>query len=144
MKHPYVATLTSKFRNAGAPLAPKKTRKKRPSPISFRVTDDERVQLQDMAGRTPIGTYVKACLFEGKKPRKSRQANVVKDYEALAQVLGTLGRSDVFRNLNTLIIQAEAGNLNLSDEHVRTVLAACACISSMRADLIRALGLKAD
>lgn len=144
MKHPLSNYLTPSFLSAAAKPEPKPKRKKRPSPISIRVTDEERAELQAMAGRTPVGAYIKECVFKGRTPRKSRHSNPIEDFDALARVLSALGRSDVFRNLDALVAQAEAGTLDLSDEHLQTVLAACACVTSMRSDLIRALGLVAD
>lgn len=141
MKHPLTDILNVAF-NTAAPK-PKKQRK-RASPISIRVSDDERAQLQALAGRKPLGTYIKDCLFKGQKPRKTPERRPVDDFEALAKVLSALGRSDLFRNLDMLVAQAEAGTLDLTDAHVQTVLTACACVTSMRADLIQALGLKAD
>lgn len=144
MKHTLCDVLTPAFQSATVRPKAKSKRKKRPSPISIRVTDDERAELQAMAGRRPVGAFIKECLFKGRKPRKVRNPNPVDDFEALAKVLSALGRSDVFRNLDTLVAQAEAGTLDLTDDHVSAVLTACACVTSMRADLIQALGLKAD
>ena len=144
MKHPLSNYLAPAFLSAATKPEAKSKRKKRPSPISIRVTVEERAELQAMAGRAPVGAYIKECVFKGHTPRKARHSNPVDDFDTLARVLSALGRSDVFRNLDVLAAQAEAGTLDLSDGHIQTVLAACACVTSMRADLIRALGLVAD
>lgn len=144
MKHPLSNYLTPSFLSAAARPEPKPKRKKRPSPISIRVTDEERAELQAMAGRTPVGAFIKECVFKGRTPRKGRHSNPIEDFDTLARVLSALGRSDVFRNLDALVVQVEAGTVDLSDEHIQTILAVCACVTSMRADLIRALGSVAD
>lgn len=133
--------LTRSFQTSSVPKKAKPN-KNRPAPLSIRLSDDERAQLQDWAGRTPLSSYVKACLFEGKKPRRAKAGDTAKDFEALARLLAALGKTDAFRNLDQLVQMAEAGTLELSDEHVQTILAACLCVTDMRNELMRALGLK--
>ncbi len=136
--------LGDRFGSAVAPVSSPPPKKKRPAPLSVRLSADERDQLQTWAGRTPLSTYVKSCLFDGKKPRKARNRTSVEDFETLARLLAALGKTDAFRNLDTLVRQFENGTLDLSDEHIQTILAACACVTAMRDDLMCALGLKAD
>ncbi|MEM1341465.1 MAG: hypothetical protein AAGA97_00775 [Pseudomonadota bacterium] len=142
MKTVISGILTERFRTES--LAPPRKKKKHPAPLSIRLSEDERAQLQSWAGRKPLSTYVKECLFKGRKPRKAANSNPVQDYEALARVLGALGRSGIFRNLDGLAKQAEEGTLDLSDDTIQAIVAACLCVSEMRNDLVRALGLKAD
>ncbi|MDJ1008791.1 MAG: hypothetical protein QNJ13_13325 [Paracoccaceae bacterium] len=134
--------LGSRFVDAASAEAKPKPKKRRASPLSIRLSEDERSQLQALAGRTPLGTYVKACLFDGKTPRKAPKGNSARDYELLARLLAGLGQTDAFRNLDQLVRMAEDGSLDLSDETVQTILAACVCLSAMRGDLVKALGLR--
>lgn len=136
--------LTEEFGTASIVRPARKPKKKRPSPLSVRLSDDEWAQLREWAGRTPLSTFAKLCIFEGKKPRKARSRTNVEEFDALARVLAALGRTDAFRNLDKLVRMAEEGALDLSDENVQIILAACACISAMRDDLMCALGLKAS
>lgn len=143
MKRAFPSEFLTKNFNAAASQRAKVKHRKRPSPVSIRVSDGEKMQLQEWAGTTPISTYVKSVLFDGKKPRNARCSAAIRDYQALAQVLSALGRSGVFTNLDKMVQDAEAGRLNLSDKDVETVLTACAVVTQMRDDLVRALGLKA-
>lgn len=115
--------------------------KKRPAPLSLRLSDAEREQLEADAGGTPLGTYIKERVFENFSGYRVR--SVVQDYEALARLLAAMGRSNVFANLERLSREAEAGNLTLSPESEYEIGAACACVLQMRDDLIYALGLRA-
>lgn len=138
--------LTSRFAGSSQekPQPRTKPTKKRTPPLSVRISDDERALLESWAGRMPLGTYVKKRLFDGVdiKPRKARQRSVVEEYDLLARLLGTLGRTDAFRNLGKLIALVENDRLDLDDDDLQTILGACACITAMRRDLVEALGLK--
>lgn len=146
MKQLFPTNYLSKHFSAAEKQESTATKKKRKPPLSIRLNDDERTLLESWAGRTPLSTYVKKRLFAdgGKKPRKARSSTSVQDYDTLARLLGALGRTDAFRNLDKLIAMAENGTLDLEDEHIKTVLAVCACVTEMRNDLIVALGLKGD
>jgi len=122
-----------------------KPKKKRPSPLSLRLSEDERSVLEDQAGRQSLNAYIKDRLFGDDKQRnKSQRYKVVQDYEALARVLSALGQTELFANLSILIGQFESGDAVLSPEAEDEIGVACACILLMRDDLIKALGLIAD
>lgn len=115
--------------------------KKRPAPVSVRFSDDERERLEADANGMPLGTYIKGRVFEGGTGHPVR--SVVQDYELLAQVLATMGRSNLFANLDSLSREIEAGNLAVSPEAEYEVGLACACVLQMRDNLVYALGLRA-
>jgi len=119
-----------------------KRAKKRPSPVSVRFSDDERKRLEADANGVPLGTYIKGRVFADGS--EYRGQSVMRNYEALAQLLATLGRSDLFANLDVLAREIEAGNLTLSPEAEFEIGVACACVLQMRDDLIYALGLRAE
>ncbi|MEM6538003.1 MAG: hypothetical protein AAF668_09775, partial [Pseudomonadota bacterium] len=55
----------SDFNNAARP------RKKRPSPLSLRLTDEERAVLQDLAGGRSMNSYIREKVFgEAASPRR--------------------------------------------------------------------------
>lgn len=119
-----------------------KIRKKTPPPLSLRLTEAERVLLEKAAGNTSLSAYIRERIFgEAAQKRKSRNRNPVKDQEALARVLGLLGRSRIANNLNQLAKDSNCGALVLDEETNAKIEEAHAHVLSMRSDLIRALGL---
>lgn len=102
------------------------------------------MQLEADANGAPLGTYIKACVFENGSVAKKRWRSVVQDSEALACLLATMGRSNVFANLEALARQAEIGQLTLSPEAEYEITVTCACALQIRDDLIYALGLRPE
>ncbi|MEM7504998.1 MAG: hypothetical protein AAF417_23450, partial [Pseudomonadota bacterium] len=72
-------------------------REKKFSPvISVRVNREERKKLERDAAGMSLSAYVRERLLgDDLKPRKTRGKFPVKDQQALAQVLGRLGRSEI-------------------------------------------------
>lgn len=63
-------------------------RSKRPTPVSLRLTVEERAQLEREAGGRSLSAHIRDCLFNGRAaPRKTKSAGSVKDHAALARVL---------------------------------------------------------
>ena len=119
-----------------------KHKKKRASPLSLRLSADERSALEKQAGRQSLNAFIKDRLFGDDKQRnKSQRYKVVKDYEALARVLSALGQTELFANLSSLIEQIESGDVVLPPEAEEEIGVACACVLLMRDDLVKALGL---
>ena len=118
----------------------KRQSKKRPSPLSIRLSENEREALQKAAAGRSINSYVKGRLFDTKKGRRKAP---VEDYEALARALSLLGQSNVYTRLSALLLAIEAGKLDASTDAERDIRQACATVRSIRSDLIIALGLKA-
>lgn len=111
-------------------------------PFSIRLTDAERCLLLDRAGRVPLGTYIRDALLSGDaQAKRRRQTRPVKDHEALGRVLAALGQSRISSNLNQLAKAVNIGVLPVTPETEADLAEACAAVSAMRADLMRALGL---
>ncbi|MEM9763529.1 MAG: hypothetical protein AAF968_13650 [Pseudomonadota bacterium] len=66
----------------------------------------------------------------------------MKDHEALARVLGRLGRSRLYTDLQRLLLAVEEGRVPLEKDMEAELRTACAEITAMRRDLVTALGLK--
>lgn len=134
------------FSQAAQLAAPEKPRKKkRPAPLSIRISDEEREQLKTEAAGASVHGYVRDCLFgaaASKHSRVRRPASV--DHAALARILGTLGQSRLSSNLNQLAKSANMGALPVTPELSQELHNACADIATMRQDLMRALGLKPE
>lgn len=98
--------------------------------ITLRLTEEEDVQLKDMAGGISVSAYVRNQLFgEAAAPRKRHQRVPVKDHEALSQVLGLLGESHMASNLNQLARHANCGTLVMDEETEGEIRMACARIA---------------
>lgn len=117
-------------------------RKKRPPPLSIRVSDEERKKLKRDAGGGSVNAYVRQKLFGASAtPRNSKQKPSA-DIEALGRVLGALGRSRLASNLNQIAKAANVGALPVTPELEKELHDACADIRAMRRDLLKALGVK--
>ncbi len=135
--------------NAVARQPTKKPKRKSPPPFSLRLSWDERAQLEREAGRLSLGEHIRRKLF-GKTETKggTRQRSHTKphnptiDHVALAQLLGTLGQSELGRSMIALSMAAQCGALPVDDELTDKLHSACDDISEMRNVLIVALGIK--
>jgi len=126
-------------------VSTRKSKKKRPSPLSLRLSGEERALLEDQAGGQSLNAYIKDRLFgEDDGRRKSQRYKVIEDYEALARVLSSLGQTELFGNLSTLMEQIEEGKVVLSPQAEEEIAVMCACVLLMRDDLVKALGLRED
>lgn len=104
--------------------------------LSVRLTPEERLALQDRAGDVPISAFVRAQLLG--KARTSR-TTPAPDRHALAQILGLLGETSVFRALSALEKAVQIGALP-EDEEIRSTLAAArADLAEIKSLLMHAL-----
>ncbi|WP_439629950.1 hypothetical protein [Shinella sp.] len=122
------------------------------SPLSLRLTPEERATLEAAAGGRALGAYIRARLFAGEgrhtigvesdgngnAERLSPEAR----QRLLAQILGALGQSRALRSLSELAEAARIGVLPLAPDVLADIRAACAGIQEIRLVLLRALGLK--
>lgn len=88
----------------------------------------------------PLGAYIRSRLFRGRE-RQPRRG--VSEDQALARLLGELGKARLANNLNQLAKAANTGSLPVTPETEAALLAACKDVQWMRAALVEALGLKA-
>ncbi len=119
--------------------------KQRPSPISIRLSDEQRAELQRRAGNQPLGTFIKAALFDARATgRRSSPTATPMDHAALARALSTLGRSNLASNLATLAKAADAGNLYFGEETRKQITQACKDVAEIRSLLMQALGKRSE
>ena len=112
-------------------------------PFSVRLTQQERQRVEQAAAGLPLGTYIRSRILDETVPRRRlRNRHPVKNREALAQLLGALGRSNIANNLNQLARAVHTGSLPVTPETEQEIQTACAHIAWMRAELMRALGLE--
>ncbi len=143
------AGLSKSFGKASTSKAsqPRK-RRKRAAPFSLRLTPDERARLSREAGETPLSTYIKLRLFNKRPDLASLRPALpggrpATDTVLISKLLAALGEALLANNLNQLARHANMGTLDISKATENELLAACAEVHAMRADLIAALGLKA-
>lgn len=114
-----------------------------PSPVTLRLKPDERELLENRAGDLTLSAYMRLCLFGDDIPtQRTRGKQPVKDYQALGQLLGVMGRSNLANNLNQLSKAVNQGNLPLSRDAEMHLKQAAFEIAAMRLILIKALGLR--
>jgi len=122
---------------------PKRRRKRRPKPVFVRVTEQEREELERNAGDLTISAYVRSrCIGDSAQPHRTRGKRPVKDYEALCQVLGALGKSKLPNNVNQIAKAINTGTVALPEDMEAAMLEAAYNIAYIRMTLIKALGLK--
>lgn len=119
------------------------------SPLSLRLTPEERARLEAAAGNRALGAYIRARLFA--EPEHGAVVAGTDDaarlspevrQRLLAQILGMLGQSAAFRSLGELADAARIGVLPATPDVLAEIRAACAAIEEIRLTLLRALGLK--
>lgn len=122
-----------------------KKKAKRAAPLSLRLSDQERETLARAAGSASLNSYIKSKVFDGDmKLSRQRGQAPVKDHAALARALGLLGNLRLANNLNQLAKAANMGALPLSPEVEEELIATCAAVIAIRAELMKALGYSAD
>ena len=69
------------------------------SPLTLRLTPDERQRLEDLADGMTLSAYVRACMFaKDAKPRKAQGSDGSVDRKAIAEALALLGQSRIASN----------------------------------------------
>lgn len=132
--------LSARFGKAAKQPEPAVAKKrKRPSPLSVHLNEDERAKLERAAAGQSLNSYVKERLFAGSGSRKGAS----KDYAELARALSLLGRSDIQTRLTALLLAIEKEQLPTSKDVERDIRDACNMVKMIRAELVTALGLKA-
>jgi Mobilization protein NikA len=134
----------NEFRQAvQTPGQSKPARKKRPAPLSIRVSDEEREKLKVDAAGGSIHGYVRNRLFgaDASSSIRVRRGKTI-DHEILGRVLGALGQSRLSSNINQIAKAANIGALPVTPELTATLHEVCTDIRAMRRDLIMALGIK--
>ncbi len=124
-----------------------KKNRKRPVPISIRVTTGEKEQLQRAAGTLAISAYIRQKLFgdnvakrEIRYLKKQRQPKI--DTQEIARLLGTFGKSELARSILALSLAAQIGDLDVTPDVSDKLKQTCDDIHEIKVALIIALGIK--
>lgn len=114
------------------------------SPLTLRLTLEERRRLEELAAGMTLSAYIRACVFaEETRRRKSRPKTIVADKKAVAEALALLGQSRVASNLNQLAYQANIGALIIEEEEQAQLSEATEYLAAIRTLLLQALGKSA-
>ncbi len=123
-------------------------KKKRPSPLSLRLSDEERAQLKQDAGSLTVNAYIRKKLFgDNTRLRKSKRhihRRPSMDHEQVAKLLGMLGQSELGPSLIAIAMAAETGSMPVSPELTDELHQACDDVRRIRSTLIIALGIKLE
>lgn len=111
------------------------------SPLTLRLTAEEREKLEELAAGMTLSAYVRACVFaQETKRRKRRPKNVVEDKKVAAEALALLGQSRIASNLNQLAYHANLGVLAVGDDEKARIAEASDHLKAIRVLLMQALG----
>jgi len=123
--------MEAKSKNKGA---------KRPSPMTFRATDEQKQEIRDKAGRMPVGAYIRFKVLD--MPDTHRPVPDFADKELLERLLHRLGKSRLSSNLNQIARACNKGTLPLPPESKERLMKTCDAVEEMRCVLLEALGRK--
>ncbi len=116
---------------------------KLPSPVTLRLTAEERLKLEELAQGMSMSAYIRACVFQNEVSQRKRVVRVpVKDKAALAELLGLLGQSRIANNLNQLAYHANIGSLPVDESTIAQIEESYESVCMMRGLLLRSLGLR--
>lgn len=121
---------------------PKPKKRKRPSPVSIRFSEDELKRLKNEAGARSLNGHIRYRLFGStaktrRAPSSARPASIL-----LSRLLRNLGDWDLSWALKELELGVDEGVILLDVETCEALRGACTDIAIMRQELMRALGLR--
>lgn len=117
--------------------------KPRPAPrLTLRFTEDEMERLKSASSGITLSAYVRKCLFaKDASARKAPSRKPVVDQQAVARLLGELGRSGIAASLARLAQDSRSGCIVLDEPTAAEIRNACQQVQTMRDQLVAALGL---
>jgi len=115
-------------------------RKERTTPVSIRLSADERSRLEAEAGRASLSEHIRARLFGEDRRVRAIPAPKI-EARQLAHVLAVLGQSELAPSLRELLRAVQIGDLPASGEIEASLTSACAATMEIRRSLMVALGL---
>ena len=111
--------------------------------IGFRTTAAEKTRLLELAGRQPLGAYIRSQLLGGDVRPRKKHRTPKRDDVILCKVLAALGNTRLSSNLNQIAKAANRGALPVTEELVLDLESAALDIRAMRMALMMALGFSA-
>ena len=133
-------TLTSKYNAAFKENTSSRTNL---SPLTLRLTREERKRLEELSGQMTLSAYVRACVFaDDSKLQQTRATDLAQEKKLAAEALALLGQSRIASNLNQLAYHANIGVLIVGESEKAQIAEANAYLADIRARLMEALGKK--
>lgn len=117
---------------------------KRPSPMTFRATDEQKQEIRDKAGRMPVGAYIRFKVLDMPDPPQMRRRGISSDQEILQEILKELASARLANNLNQIARACNRGQMKVTEETEAAMRQAYQDVRDMRLILLQALGLKAQ
>ena len=108
--------------------------KKRPAPLSVRVSNAEREWIKRKAGSQSVNAFVRERIFA-----EQPQSRAVDNRKDVARLLAALGRSRMAASLRSLAYSADIGALALDDELRNELASALNAVSEIRDAILKAL-----
>lgn len=110
------------------------------TPVSIRLTEEERSRLVAEAGKRTLGEHIRTRLFNGEsRPRRVQMPKT--NARELAHVLAALGHSDLAPMLREMLTAVRVGALPVTQETEAVIRSACTATLEIRQRLMIALGL---
>ncbi|WP_341645371.1 plasmid mobilization relaxosome protein MobC [Thauera sp. SDU_THAU2] len=134
--------ITGAFRDAVEHGPARHPSPKAPPPFSLRLSAEEKAELLRRAGNMPLGAYIRSQLLGNTAAPRRASKRPAKDVQALARLLGELGKAKLANNLNQLAKAANTGSLPVTPDTERAIVEACQDVRWMRDTLTTALGLR--
>ena len=112
--------------------------------LTIRFTDAEWDALERKARNRPLSTYAREKLLgDAAKSRKTQRRPKADDI-LLAQILATLGQSELPKSMRTIANAALDGTVVQDGDLLLNLRIACLTIEKIRHDLTAALGIKPE
>lgn len=138
-------SVSDQFASAAAKPNKPRPKRRRPSSLSIRMSDEERVILKHEAGNRSLASYIRQmALGDAEAPRRKIKAKPALDAVLLGQVLGKLAQSDQVSCLFLLLTAAECERVAITKQDRAALRDACSNVQEMRVLLLKALGLRGD
>ena len=112
--------------------------KRRPAPLSVRMTPEQLELLDRIKGESSRNAFVIRQVFGPLAPRGRMP---VKDHQVLSALIAKLGQSRVASSLNQLSQACHSGSLVLTPDIEAEIHEALSAVLEMRKMLLKALGL---
>ncbi|WP_461428145.1 plasmid mobilization protein [Gymnodinialimonas sp.] len=140
-----MSVVSEEFQGVSAPATIADNKRPAPrtaiSPLTLRLTKEERTRLEELAAGMTLSAYIRACVFaEDVKLRKHRPSDAQADKKAAAEALALLGQSRMASNLNQLAHHANLGILGVGESERVQIEEAYEHVLAIRALLMEALG----
>ncbi len=114
----------------------------KPSTLTIRLKPDERLWLEQRAGKHSLSAYARRKLFGETERALGVQPKA--DHIALAQLLAKLGQSSLAQSMAVLALAARNGNLPILEETEEALQQSCDDIAEMKSLLMAGLGIEED